>query len=68
MSSKSLAVRIRNIKHLIQDAFKQFDLLFKELDQQQMANDKGNKDQIGIDLGELSSESVKSLTDLLYLP
>ena len=33
-----------------------------------MANDKGNKDQIGIDLGELSSESVKSLTDLLYLP
>lgn len=68
LNSKSLAVRIRNIKHLIQDAFKQFDLLFKELDSQQMANDKGNKDQIGIDLGELSSESVKSLTDLLYLP
>lgn len=33
-----------------------------------MANGKSNKDQIGIDLGELSSESVKSLTDLLYLP
>ena len=25
-------VRIRNVKLLIQDAFKQFDLLFKELD------------------------------------
>lgn len=67
LNSKSLLVRIRNIKNLIQDAFKQFDLLFKELDIQ-MASGKANKDQIGIDLGELSIDSVKSLTDLLYLP
>ena len=33
-----------------------------------MASGKANKDQIGIDLGELSIDSVKSLTDLLYLP
>ena len=56
-------VRIRNVKLLIQDAFKQFDLLFKELDFQ----NKNGAPQ-GINLGELSTESVKSLTDLLYLP
>ena len=57
-------VRIRNVKLLIQDAFKQFDLLFKELDFQ----NKHGAIQQGINLGELSPDSVKSLTDLLYLP
>jgi hypothetical protein len=57
-------VRIRNVKLLIQDAFKQFDLLFEEIDYQS----KHGAVSQGINLGELSSNSVKSLTDLLYLP
>jgi hypothetical protein len=57
-----MLVRIRNVKLLIQDAFKQFDLLFKEID---FAAKNGSP---VINLGELSPDSVKSLTDLLYLP
>jgi len=71
---------VRNVKLLIQDVFKQFDLLFNEIALQQQAAQaaqaaalSGKKPsavapQQGINLGELSQDSVKSLTDLLYLP
>jgi hypothetical protein len=63
---------VRNIKLLIQDVFKQFDLLFHEISMQQEAAQRKNGGQSvpgqGINLGELSKDSVKSLTDLLYMP
>ena len=70
-------VRVRNLKLLVQDVFKQFDLLFKEIDlrEQFEAMQKSRKDgaectasQVGLNLGELQTDSVKSFTDLLYMP
>lgn len=73
--SAELMIRVRNVKLLIQDVFKQFDLLFYEIAlQQQIAaqsqNAKKNAPtaQQGINLGELSLDAVQSLTDLLFLP
>ena len=63
-------VKVRNLKLLIQDIFKQFDLLFKEIDiQEQMEdlNKEGDKHSQGINLGELQEDSVQSFTDLLYM-
>jgi len=51
---------------LIQDVFKQFDSLFKEIDVMDQAAE--SQSQQGINLGELQSDSVKSITDLLYMP
>lgn len=66
---------MRNVKLLIQDVFKQFDLLFYEiaLQQQVVAQSQNGKKnapavQQGINLGELSLDAVQSLTDLLFLP
>jgi len=44
---------VRNLKLLIQDIFKQFDLLFKEIDLQQAEDKQGGKISSGINLGEL---------------
>lgn len=57
-------MRVRNLKLLVQDVFKQFDLLFKEIDIQEQLEahreaQRGSKEaqdigsQIGINLGEL---------------
>ena len=69
-------VRVRNLKMLIQDVFKQFDLLFNEIDikdkldvEKEKKNEPGAPSQsAGVNLGQLQSDSVQSLTDLLYMP
>ena len=68
-------MRVRNLKLLISDVFKQFDLLFKEIDLQERY-DKQEKEKrpdfvekaVSINLGELQADSVQSFTDLLYMP
>jgi hypothetical protein len=70
-------VRVRNLKLFVQDVFKQFDLLFKEIDLREqhdsLARDgkvqaEASASQVGINLGELQPDSVKAFTDLLYMP
>jgi len=63
-----MIVRVRNIKLLIQDVIKQFDLLFDELLLPKDPKQKGQSTTGAIGLGELSNDAVISLTDLLYLP
>lgn len=73
-ASSQIQVRVRNVQLLIQDVFKQFDHLFNDLaSKQQLEAIYGRKPSQesslqGIHLGELSLDSVQSLTDLLYLP
>ena len=65
LTAKETIVRVRNIKLLIQDVIKQFDLLIDEL---LLPKDPKQKGSGAMGLGELSQDSVTSLTDLLYLP
>lgn len=58
---KETTIRVRNIKVLIQDIIKQFDMIFGEV----MASNKKTSGSVAF--GEISPGAVKSLTDLLYL-
>ena len=60
LKSQQQLVRVRNIKLLIQDVFKQFDLLFKEIEKDGTSS--------GVSLGQIQADSVQSITNLLFMP